>query len=288
MSIAYIITAYKYPRQLARLIHRIEMDVPRSPVWVHVDRKVDIRPFVEACGDSAATFVEPRISVTWGSFSMVRATLRLLEMGVNSGASHIVLLSEQCYPLRRLSQFEAFLSAHPDSDYIGVRQVSSEWTQVQRRYGMFHIPELQARFPRATIQVLRLLRRLRPRRTPPGGLEVFGGSAWWTLSAASARHVLESYRSDRRLRWFFRLTSVPEELYVHTVLANSHRSPHLKGPVTYARFDREYSKRHPLVWTVRDLDELEASSMYFARKFDETVDSAVMDHLDRQDGPSSQ
>jgi hypothetical protein len=44
--IAFIITAYKNPSQLVRLLKRLESE--SVDIYLHIDRKVDILPFQEA------------------------------------------------------------------------------------------------------------------------------------------------------------------------------------------------------------------------------------------------
>jgi hypothetical protein len=82
------------------------------------------------------------------------------------------------------------------------------------------------------------------------------------------------------------MTSVPEEMYVHTVLSNSPRRDAIRPTITYARFDSRVSTEHPRAWRIDDVAELEASGAYIARKFDASVDSAVLDYFDRMTPPA--
>jgi hypothetical protein len=49
---------------------------------------------------------------------------------------------------------------------------------------------------------------------------------------------------------------------------------------SYARYIRWTEGNHPEVLTARDIDSMMASGAHFARKFDELIDSSVLDELD--------
>src|SRR3972149_5628525 len=88
MRIAYIISAYKYPEQLGRLLRRLE--TPQSSFVVHVDKKTEDRVYKRmlhaAQGVSHVHFLE-RHACHWGGFGHVRATLK--------GIDHLFLSDAQ-------------------------------------------------------------------------------------------------------------------------------------------------------------------------------------------------
>lgn len=283
MSVAYLITAYKSPHQLARLVRRIEFDVIDPTIVVHVDRKADIEPYRRACRGSSAHFLTTkRRTVNWGAFSMVRAMIGLIDEVIEGDVSHAVLLSEQCYPLVDLKCLELHLQRSLGLDFIDVRDVAKEWPEIAPRFESFSFPDWAPRFPRFCARMRWTLSSLRPTRHVPGGLQVYAGSVWWVLSRESLDLVSREYRSNRRLRRFFAATSIPEEMYFHTILANSSRKAFLRPTVTYARFDPKISANHPLVWTLDHVRELEGSGCYLARKFDDSEYADVLDHFDRR------
>jgi hypothetical protein len=66
---------------------------------------------------------------------------------------------------------------------------------------------------------------------------------------------------------------------VQTVLANE---PAMRLWGDYRRFTKWHvGSPRPLVLGLADLEEMLASGADFARKFDETVDAAVLDEIDR-------
>jgi len=286
MGIAYLITAYKYPEQLGRLVRRIEREAPGAPIFVHVDAKVEQSPFLVACRGTGAQFTTRRQVVRWGAFSMVRATLTLGEEALGSDATHVVLLSEQCYPIRPVAELEAHMGSSPGRDFVDARQVRTQWPAAAGRFERFYFPDCPPRLARLCMATRRALARIGPVRRVPDGYDVYAGSTWWALSREGLEYVLATHRGNRRLRWFFALTSVPEEMYVHTILSNSPRQDGIRPTITYARFDSRVSTEHPRAWRIDDVAELEKSGAYIARKFDASVDSAVLDYFDRMAPPA--
>src|ERR1700730_3570433 len=98
-SIAYLILAHTDPIQLRRLMKRLEND--EAVFYLHVDGKANIDAFKRATEDiNPVYFCEPRSKVTWAAFSVVEATLRLLEAALareGSTCNRFVLLSGADY-----------------------------------------------------------------------------------------------------------------------------------------------------------------------------------------------
>ena len=78
---------------------------------------------------------------------------------------------------------------------------------------------------------------------------------------------------------FFEHVFVPDELFFQTIVMNSElRDTVENDDLRYLDWSREPA---PVVFTRADLPALLGSGQLFARKFDETVDSDVLDVLDR-------
>lgn len=76
MQINYIILTHKNPIQLERLISKLEdKDVT---FFVHIDAKANIESFKYLEKDNVI-FLENRVDVIWGDFSIVQATLNAMK-----------------------------------------------------------------------------------------------------------------------------------------------------------------------------------------------------------------
>ena len=117
------------------------------------------------------------------------------------------------------------------------------------------------------------------RRRFPGGLAPFGGSAYWCLARPLVHFVHGFLSENPDYVRFFEHVFVPDELFFQTIIMNSQlRDTVENDDLRYLDWSREPA---PAVFTrggpARDA---RARDQLFARKFDETVDSEVLDALD--------
>ncbi|HEY3672816.1 MAG TPA: beta-1,6-N-acetylglucosaminyltransferase [Acidimicrobiia bacterium] len=279
MKLAFLITAYKYPDQLARLTRRLATSFPGCSQHVHVDAKYDVVPFVAATHpDVDVQFLRSRQKVHWGAFSATRAIGLLADAALASGCDRAVLLSEQCYPIRPAAELVALFEENADREFVDARLLRTEWPAALARFDRYYFPDVKPDWVCNTAE--RVANTVLPRREPPDDLELYGGSTWWSLTRDALEHLRAPEKRARADR-FFRTTACADEAYVQTIMMNEPRFASRIAPLlTYVRFDRAVSTDHPVVWTTAELPELAASGCFFARKFDERIDVSVLDALD--------
>jgi hypothetical protein len=116
-----------------------------------------------------------------------------------------------------------------------------------------------------------------PARELPYGLQPYFGSGYWTLHRTAIEYVRAFLRDHPTYQPFFEQVRVPDEMFFQTILLNSP----LAG--TIVNDDLRFIKwPGPAVLTGADLEELLAAPDLYARKFDETVDAAVLDAIDER------
>lgn len=70
MNIAYLISAYKDSTHLRRLISALSYGVEDTvSFFIHIDAKVDIRPFIDKCNGKNVYYTDTRYWVQWGVFT---------------------------------------------------------------------------------------------------------------------------------------------------------------------------------------------------------------------------
>ena len=274
MRLAYIISAYKLPAQLERLIRRLAG--PGTSFRVHVDRKTPRRVYremVSRVDDLDVTFLPRHIS-HWGGFGHVRTSLDGLDHLISSEEpfDYAVLLTGQDYPLRSDEEIATTLAAgngrsfmnhwplpHPPWGPRGGLERFEDWHIVTYRRAHLALPL---------------------RRKLPHGLEPFGGGAYWCFSRTLVHFVHEFVRSRPDVVRFFEHVLIPDELFFQTIVMNSElRNSVMNEHLRYIDWSREPA---PVVLRPEDLDAMLASGALFARKFDETVDREVLDLLDAE------
>ena len=69
MNIAYMITAHMDPEQLGRLVKALTYE--ENVFYIHIDKKVDISPFLELLGDKENVFfIEDRVKDYCAGYSL--------------------------------------------------------------------------------------------------------------------------------------------------------------------------------------------------------------------------
>jgi Core-2/I-Branching enzyme len=278
--IAYIISAYKLPDQLVRLVRRL--DAPGTTFVVHVDRKTPRAVYEEMVAGTRGvdiTFV-PRHVSHWGGWGHVRATLKGIEQLYRGDTEfdYAVLLTGQDYPLRSPAAIAAALGAS------GGRSFMSWWPLPFEPWGSRGGLERFEDWHVITYGRRHLALPLR--RKLPQGLSPFGGGAYWCFARPLVDYVHGFVARNPDYVRFFRHVLIPDELFFQTLIMNSAlRDTVVDDNLRYVDWFKEPG---PAVLTVDDLDSMLASGKFFARKFDTTVDAAVLDRLDElADGSSS-
>ncbi len=269
MKAGYIISAYKRPDLLIRLVRVLDT----SPIAIHVDRKSDIFDQVQAALASQAnvTFL-PRHDCHWGLFGHVKASLEGMTWFQRTPCDYAVLLTAQCYPVKTLREIGQDLG---DLDGRSVIEHAAfpkaEWLEHERG-GYRRLDHFFFRHPK----------RVAPReitlwkRKPPYGLHPYGGAGYWCLSRSCVDHVLSYVRRYPRVKRFFSTTFIPDETFFHTILANSHlRDTLIDSSVHYTIWSPGIGS--PAVLTPDMVPAAMASGAWFARKFD---DHATLDLVD--------
>ena len=271
VTIAYVISAYKNPEHLGRLIRRLHTG-PETTFTVHVDRKTDddvCDAMRAAVADLDVVFLE-RHACHWGGFGHVRASLKGIRAVLKSGREpdHLILLSGQDYPIKSNSYIREFLERGDGrSFFLRFPLPTENWTnggldRIRRwhwRYRGFHLS-------------------LPLRRTLPAGLAPWGGSAYWIMSRSALHTVTRFVDENPSYVRFFKHVDIPDELFFQTILLNSTEAERC---VDFRLHYTEWSRAPaPAILTSDDYPHLVESPCLFARKFDAAVDEMILELID--------
>jgi Core-2/I-Branching enzyme len=297
--IVYLINSHTLPDQVLRLASVLRRASPNASVAIHHDdrsSKLD-RAGLDRLG---VRRIEPPSAVAWGEASQLAMVLRCLHWVLeHERFDWMVLISGQDYPIRPLaeierslaaSEFDALIKTQPCERPALAAQVDEfaaryhfRW-RVARGRGLEALarapgtsPFIRARaMPSGTWVGVRALRS--PFRA---GLVCQRGADWFALSRAAVQTVQRFVRARPDVLRYYRRTLHPTESFIHTVLAND-PSLRLSGDNRrYSVWDQPHMTG-PRVLRLHDLEAMLGSGGDFARKFDETVDRAVLDEIDRR------
>ena len=298
----YLILAHKNPLQLGRMIERL--DDGASKFFIHLDAKTPIEPFAACLEGAHIRFIEPRERCVWGDFSIVRATIHLME-AASKEQGVFILMSGQDYPIQSQGYINAFLESNKEFDFIEIEPLEEKWKpkMVKDKLEHYHILHSEERghsncyapFRHCSVfQKLRTLMHLLkgrlsrknfrslcslPKRVAPFERQ-YAGSQFWAFSERTFYAVLNYIREHKAaLEGYYKDTSSPDEIYFHSVLMDlvaKDSTIKLKDPITYVNYFRKNN-----VFVSEDFDKLtSAKGKLFARKFDTDIDIEILNKLD--------
>jgi Core-2/I-Branching enzyme len=215
----------------------------------------------------------------YGGFGHVGATLKGISEIFRRRVpfDYAILLTGQDYPIKSNREIDAFLAQHDGRSFLEHFQLpSEEWDfHGLDRIDLWHV-RVRGRYFRFPQRP-----RMRIRRRFPPNLQPFGGSAYWCLPRESTEYIHRFLQLNPSYVRFFKYVNVPEEMFFHTIILNSPlRESVVNDDLRYLEWRDPAVAGGPAVLTKSDLGNIMSSPKLFARKFDMTKDSEVLDMID--------
>ncbi|WP_188369125.1 beta-1,6-N-acetylglucosaminyltransferase [Muriicola marianensis] len=311
MIINYLLLVHQLPEQLLRLVERLS--APDVNFIIHVDKSTDSTPFKEKLQTKERTYFvgdQNRIDVFWGDVSVVEATMALIKKSLEisgDAEGYGILMSGQDYPIKSNKFITDFFRKNAGIHFITSQKFPIEtwrnggWDRIQC-YN-FH-PYKGSKSP-ITIPSLRTsefcrLGNIKPllklllspirgecitlfskRKYSEVHREFYGGSQWWALPFTTLRKILDFVNEHPDVLKFHRYTQVPDEIFVHTIIAEFIDPKWVMPSLTHVRWEGQ-KVPSPVVFKMKNLEELLVSNCLFARKFNQEIDNEVLNVLDQQ------
>lgn len=291
--IAYFILVHRYPLQFKRLFRAIYD--PENHYLIHVDKKAgpdllkDIKKFLK---DFPNTSILKSQSVVWGGYSMVETELRGIKKLLETSKiwTHFINLSGQDFPLKTQKEIKDLLRVGKGKDYMLVSDQTKDRPNTLNRIKNYFV-ESDSGFTGTPVK--------RPFMT--NIIPYIGGQ--WKILSRNACEFICSDSKVTKIRNFYKNTLIPDESFFQTALMNSDYPNSIinddkraiiwipdidvrLNPKTLTAIDTESLiasgkiKLRPKTFTLQDRVYLSETTAFFARKFDESVDSAILDFLE--------
>jgi Core-2/I-Branching enzyme len=280
VKIAVLILAHKNPEQVKRLVQRLEH--PDVSVFIHADKKSS---FERNSFPGNTTFITENVSVYWGDFSPVQATLTGMKEIKESAIKfdYFLLLSGQDYPITSIKKLLDFFKENNGKEYINYTPVNKDgWKEAMNRYQYYHYRRNKNIFLWAIFAKLRLLMKMTGlKRNPP--LPLWAGSQWFNISYAAFNYILDYNAGHPGYTRFMKRCNFTDEMFFQTILLNSpFKNDCINDNLRFIDWDENVVKKikSPKILTIKDKETIQHSKALFARKFDITIDKNILDVLD--------
>jgi hypothetical protein len=308
MRVCYLIQSHKNPQQIYRLVNVIKKSSPDSYVLIthnYDSCHLDTTPLENLSGVQVISN-----KVTLGDLAIINAYLNSIQWLFDNNIEFdwLVNLSGQDYPTQPLTKMEKLLSETSYDgfvEYFPAISPNSEnpWgaRKGHERY-FYHYRTLRSKLPTWQRILLKPIKEVINNSQPfiriecSYGLKVglknhqhpftenfvcYGGSYWFAISRKCVEFLKDSPTKYPELFDYYEKTYIPDESIFQTLLVNN---PLFNLCNINDRYVDYANSRHghPRVLTSEDFPALTNENINFARKFDMTLDSKVLDLLDER------
>lgn len=227
MKLAFLILAHNNPVHLKRMVKALDHN--HTLCYIHIDKKSDLSAFPEMTHRNAF-YIPNRIFVNWGGFSIVQATLNLLEHAVREDQfDYFILLSGADYPIKSIDQILHFFIANKKKEFINIVKMPCEKIgKPDSRLKKYHIEGENTWKNNLNIGIRTLFSKIglkpglyRDYHKRLGVNTPYADSQWWALSSFAYRYILNFVKQNKNFVDFYRHTVIPDEMFFQTILGNS-------------------------------------------------------------------
>lgn len=291
--LGFLLLTHEKPRQILRLMNRLNIMFDDPPIVCHHDFSQ-----CELPGDEIpenVSLVRPYLKTSWGDWLLAEATVKGIELLYRrkNKPEWFILLSGTDYPVKPAEHIINDLKNSPFDVHMSIlKLLKSERNSETEKKAFTRYHTLRFKYP-SFIHLLQSLRTMQwstediylkkkiyTRWLIPFSVDFncYYGSQWFCANNKAAEYILEFHKTHPRLRAYYKNVHAPDESYFHTILGNS---SHLK----ISGKNRRYIKwlpdsSHPKSLSVEDIPKFEESEAHFARKFDMEKNPDVLDRLD--------
>ncbi|MFM2393347.1 MAG: hypothetical protein RLZZ546_1329 [Bacteroidota bacterium] len=269
VNIAYFILVHRFPEQFKRLFKAIyDSD---NHYLIHLDKKMDAHlhdELVTFLKDYPFTYILESENINWGGYSMVQAELNGMKFLLNHRLKwdYFINLSGQDFPLKSQNIIRNFLTINNGSNYIKIaNQIKIRPETLNRIENYFQ--ENENGFVGRPFK-----------RTYMTNVVPYIGGQWMILTRECCDFICNSGEAETFEKYYIN-TLIADESFFQTVLMNSSFNGKIINDDKRAIIwipDGDIKLR-PKTFTKKDINFLLSSDNLFARKFDDDVDSSIID-----------
>ena len=267
---AVLITAHQDPEHLLALFNYFKGEFD---IYLHLDkRSVQSEDWTEVLKHPSLQYVKTTYTPKWGSWSILESNMQLIQEALsNKKLDYFHLLSGQDFPTKSLDDLTNFIGRNPELIHIQLESLPVKHLAHggRERYYLYHLNHWidQRKHPNLHKRFLQLQKKLGLRRSLPASIPpLYLGSAWWSMPRAPLENIAEyTLKHPQFFKWL-KYTKFPDELYLPTILADSEYAVNIRPGIRFIKWEKQ-NLGSPSVLTMEDLDAIQSSPHYFARKF---------------------
>jgi hypothetical protein len=289
LKIAYLLMVHKNPEQFNKFLRQLLCD-NQAEIYVHIDKK-SVGSIADKIIDHARIIkTSESVEVTWGDISQVDAMLILLKEAVKSGRKYDFVIYKSGEDMMVRNGYKEYLADNLGKSYFEYEELDLE----SEKGALFKV-----RYPKTTrklydtmhpYRIFRVLLRklygkginLFPNKAEfSNDIKMVTGSTGYCVTMELAGYMVRFLEDNP---WFYRAyvdSLAPDRMFFNTLAVNSpFRDRVVNKTHTFEYWGETYkNNNHPVIFTKDNIDEIENSDCFFARKFDSRVDREVIEYF---------
>ena len=259
------------------------IDDYRNDIYIHVDSKCDDWDYdkYNSCVTKSKICYTHQTDCNWAAFSLFNATMILLKNSFNDRYSYYHLMSEACMPIKSQDEIHNELS-NSSSDYIYIEKESNFDVQKWSKYyylltetPLYRTSNIVKGLSRIAFllpqRILKINRWKNEKNINGDKIKAVWGWQWFSLTSRTVQLIISK---EEFIKKHFKKTHCPDETCIPTILYNFTDMSSVKPSKRNIIFDGK-----PSIITTDDYERLMSSDDFFARKFDEATDKAIIDKI---------
>ena len=284
MKICYLIIAHKNPKQLNLLIDKL-LSYDKATVYLHIGLQQynSIKNLITK--REHLYIIEKPIKVEWGGDNILRAQLLLLNESKKENADYYQFLTGQDFPIK--NDLPQFLSNNLNQVFMDAEESPKE-EKIRLKY---YWPHVLSKMYNNKFNIYRIIRKTRMLLLGcgfPGVLkkinfdldkiQLYKSMFWITLDNETSNYILQYLEENPDYFSVFENALNAEEGFWATTIMNNDKYKSKVVRKDTLIYTSEFTNNHPKTLTMKDVNMLDSSNYYFARKFDMEVDKEVLQH----------
>lgn len=269
MRFAYLILAHDDGDHLIKLINKLSCDRSNT-ILIHIDKKNNLlydnvnKIFL---GAKNIHFLKKRYSVNWSGFSMVSATLLMLEelTKLNIDYNYVTLLSGQCYPIKSNESIKDYFRKNYGGEFLSSHQIGKyEWRI--KKFNFFTERSWNRKFISRILKKILVILQFGYQRSNLKDYKLYMGSSWFSITNHACSYILLFLKNNPSFIDQFKMTACSDEHFFQIILMNSNFANNVTGfNLTYVDFSEGNSS--PKILDKSDYEKIVIKNYLFARKF---------------------
>lgn len=281
IKMAYCLLAHSNAKQINMYVAQL-LNAGECEIFIHIDKKSEeIRKGI-IIDERVHTYC--KYNVRWGSFEIVEAGIFLMNEALKKDCfSHIYFGTGQDYMVR--NGLYDHLKSLPQNLFIKI-EGKEQGKEMWRSQFLIRWPKWLMK--RGDLSIERFIRigmsflckcgiNWRKNQYSLEGMEIYHGHTWFIIPVKAARYIISFIDCNPGYSEFWRESLAPDLLFFHTIIMNSEYSEFVKDELMYVEFGDTFTTwNHPKTIIYEDIQKIEMSQAFFARKFDMNTDKKIL------------